>query len=124
VATAGSVQLFQRGVLLWQAAPARVYILHNGGRWTSEADTWTPVQPTPTVTATAPPGLSIPVERFGSVWAERQLGNSLGWARTGERTMPLRHQLFEHGTVIAADQVVFVLFADGTWIELPRRTGP
>lgn len=116
----GVVQVFERGVMYYQA---------NGPIWAIETTNdgytdkqWTITQQLPPVEnppadIVPPDGLSIPKLGFGAVWfGVEGVRQTLGFARTNEQKVELAFQRFENGALLAdvSSGVTFILLSDGT----------
>ena len=115
----GVVQVFERGVMYFQA---------GGPIWAIETTDdgfpnrqWTITQTLPMVEnpesiVTPPEGLRLPLLGFGAVWfGVEGVRDTLGFARTEEQQVQLLYQRFEGGTLFkdVSSGYVFVLLPDG-----------
>nr|MBC7244043.1 YncE family protein [Chloroflexota bacterium] len=115
-------QPFERGYMIWREADRNIFVLYNDGQWHSFADQWQEGMPEYSCTATPPGGFLQPKRGFGLVWcAQRAVKEGLGWANTEERGNTTEWQAFERGQMIRSRirPVVYVLFADGSFLEYP-----
>jgi hypothetical protein len=85
----GAEQRFEKGIMLWVGAEARIYVLFDDGQqrgWTAHTDEWEEGKPTFDPELEAPSGLQQPVRGFGLVWREETgVRDRLGWAVEEER---------------------------------------
>lgn len=117
---------FQRGTMYARHDESKIYILFPDGTWSAVADTWTEADgnfggPGPA------DNLWIPPQRFGKVWTELQLQDTLGYA-VSQTVTPSegRAQDFEHGRMLYSDEgFVYVLYTDPTqeWEIYPDASG-
>jgi len=84
--SAGAEQRFENGIMLWEAAERRIYVLFNSGspRWSVVADSWQEGEAICQIEP-VPPGRIHPSRGFGKAWCnEIGLRERLGWATAAE----------------------------------------
>jgi hypothetical protein len=115
----GVVQVFERGVMYFQAGgPVWAIETTDDGfpnrHWTITQSL--PMVENPELVVTEPQGLKVPLLGFGAVWFGVQgVRDTLGFARTDEQQAQLVFQRFEGGTLFRdiSSDTVFVLLPDG-----------
>ncbi|WP_038038764.1 zf-HC2 domain-containing protein [Thermorudis peleae] len=116
---AASELAFQRGVMLERIDTNTFYILKDDGSWVS--------LPAPTEqgdpASQAQPNLWIPGGKYGLVWKQQQLLDSIGYATEATphvMAQGARVQPFEHGILILSDRgFVYMLLESGSWAQFP-----
>jgi len=116
---AASELAFQRGVMLERIDTNTFYILKDDGSWVS--------LPAPTElgdpASQAQPNLWIPGGKYGLVWKQQQLLDSIGYATEAAphvMAQGARVQPFEHGILILSDRgFVYMLLESGSWAQFP-----
>lgn len=113
-------QPFELGMMFWRGDVRQVDVLRQDGTWESWADTWVEGQPVLDPALTPPPGRFQPMRGFGKVWREALGGPEawIGWATAQEQGGAGLVQTFEQGFVVRGlEGVIYVLYADGTWVS-------
>ena len=129
ILTDGAEVHFERGVMLWNKAEDRIYVLFNDRPypdWQAFTDQWDEGQPESDPSIEPPAGLYQPVRGFGLLWRE-QLGvrGRLGWAvdtEVGYPTAIQRTSRFKYNDtyVKALDGGVWKLGPEGSrWRHIP-----
>ena len=89
VVTEGAEQRFERGVMLWNRAEERIYVLFADGRspaWTAYADQWAEGDMEHDPDITPPAGRVQPIRGFGLVWrVQPGVRERLGWGLAPEQ---------------------------------------
>jgi hypothetical protein len=84
VVSAGAVQTFERGLMVWVQGEDMIYVLFQDGnfpRWYNQVDEWDPGEPESDPAFEPPPGFYQPVRGFGLLWREdAAIRERLGWA--------------------------------------------
>ncbi len=83
VFTDGAEQHFEDGVMVWNQAEGRIYVLSEepSREWRAYTDEWEEGDPISDPDIDPPPGLYQPVRGFGLVWREQpHVRERLGWA--------------------------------------------
>ncbi len=117
-------QSFERGHMMWREPDRTVFVLYIDGVWRSFADRWREDMAEYGCEATPPGSMLQPKRGFGLVWCvEEGVKEGLGWALDEEQGYTNEWQTFERGEMIVsgAAQVIYALFADGTFLEYPVR---
>lgn len=88
-ASDGAEQHFEHGVMLWNQAEGRIYVLFNEDlqpAWSAYTDRWEEGDPAVDPDIEPPLGFYQPVRGFGLIWREEPgLRERLGWAIDPER---------------------------------------
>ncbi len=127
--TDGAEQHFERGVMLWNRAEDRIYVLFEDKAyldWKMFTDVWSEGDPESDPSITPPAGLYQPVRGFGLVWREEAgVRDRLGWAvdtEVGYPTAIQRTSRFKYNVtyVKALDGGVWELGPEGSeWSHIP-----
>ena len=115
-------QPFQHGYMFWREIDRRILVLYDNGQWQSFEDHWQEGMSDYACSATGPEGLEQPKRGFGLLWCSEQgVREAVGWATQGERGFSDEWQAFELGQMVSSQGRggVYVLFADGGYLELP-----
>ena len=123
LASAGAVQWFKGGVMIWVAEEDQIYVLFdddNSPGWNRYIDQWDDGEPEYDPTISTPNGLFQPVRGFGLVWRrEPGVRDRLGWAigeESGFETAVQRtsYAKYNETNILAQD--------GGIWRLLPERS--
>jgi hypothetical protein len=126
----GAEQHFERGVMLWNRAERRIYVLFNDTgyttAWRAYTDTWEEGDPESDPSIVPPEGLYQPIRGFGRVWREEpHVRDRLGWAlapEVGYETALQTTSHFKYRTLYirAHDGGVWELGPEGSaWQHIP-----
>jgi len=125
----GAEQHFEHGVMLWNRAEDRIYVLFSDRAytdWRAYTDKWEEGQPESDPSIVPPAGLYQPVRGFGLVWREQSgVRDRLGWAvdvEVGYATAIQRTSRFKYNDtyVKALDGGVWKLGPEGSrWHHIP-----
>jgi hypothetical protein len=125
----GAEEHFERGVMLWNRAEGRIYVLFDDDGyigWRAFVDEWEEGEPESDPNIVPPAGLYQPVRGFGRVWREEPgVRDRLGWAvdvEVGYPTAIQRTSRFKYNDtyVRALDGGVWQLGPEGSkWCHLP-----
>jgi hypothetical protein len=117
-------QPFELGMMFWHGDHDAIYVLQQDGTWAWYEDTWEEGQPDRDPTLVPPESRYQPIRGFGKVWRE-SLGGAdawIGWATAEEEGFGTLIQAFVRGTLLkGANEVVYVLYEDGTWATIVPR---
>ncbi|GAB4482142.1 MAG: hypothetical protein Kow00124_30700 [Anaerolineae bacterium] len=87
----GAQQFFERGMMVWHAGRAMIFVLYAGTdqpAWRAAPDPWVEGMPVDDPSIVAPPGLFQPVRGFGMIWrgegALVGVRDRVGWALAPE----------------------------------------
>jgi hypothetical protein len=129
IVTDGAEQRFQHGVMLWNRAEDRIYVLFDDGGipdWQAYEDRFEEGDPESDPTIEPPPGLYQPIRGFGLVWREQPgVRDRLGWAvapETGYETAIQRTSYIKYNDtyIRALDGGVWRLGPEGSeWEHIP-----
>jgi serine/threonine protein kinase len=115
----GAGQAFEHGYMLWRSDNTTIYVLLEGGKASSFADTFQDGVDPEKASLSPPAGKQEPIRGFGMVWREHLGGASsdIGWALADEYVAPnLVVQDFVNGLVFWEDKVGNrVVYASGEW---------
>ena len=124
ITTDGAEQPFERGVMLWNRAEDRIYVLFDDDaypRWQAYEDVFDEGEdPASNPDIEPPPGLYQPIRGFGMVWRQQTgVRERLGWAlapETGYQTMIQRTSYFKYNEtyIRALDGGVWRLGPEGS----------
>ncbi len=127
--TDGAEQHFEHGVMLWNRAEDRIYVLFDDEAyldWKTFTDVWNEGDPESDPSIMPPAGLYQPVRGFGLVWREEAgVRDRLGWAVDTEAGYPTaiqRTSRFKYNVtyVKALDGGVWELGPEGSeWSHIP-----
>jgi hypothetical protein len=127
--TDGAELRFERGVMLWNRAEDRIYVLFDDRPypdWKALVDQWDEGEPESDPSIVPPAGLYQPVRGFGLVWREEpDVRDRLGWAvdtETGYPTAIQRTSRFKYNDtyIEALDGGVWELGPEGSkWRHIP-----
>jgi len=121
--TDGAEEHFEHGLMLWNLAEGRIYVLFSDGnypKWKAYADSWHEGDPVSDPGIVPPSGLYQPVRGFGKVWREQSgVRDRLGWA-TGEEQ---GYQTHVQWTARFKYNMVYIADADGGVWELGPEGG-
>jgi hypothetical protein len=129
VVTAGAEQHFEHGLMLWNSAEDRVYVLFDDQsypKWKAFVDEWDEGEPESDPSIVPPEGLYQPIRGFGLVWREEpSVRDRLGWAvapEAGYETAIQHTARFKYNVtyVRALDGGVWELGPEGSeWRHIP-----
>lgn len=131
ILTNGAEEHFERGVMLWNRAEDRIYVLFDDGgytAWKAFVDQWEEGDPESDPGIAPPAGLYQPVRGFGLVWREEPgVRDRLGWAvdtEVGYPTAIQRTSRFKYNDtyVKALDGGVWELKPEGSrWCHILKK---
>jgi hypothetical protein len=124
VASAGSLQSFQNGFMLWIGTQDAIYVLYNDSvapRWQVYNDAFQEGMPETDPNFSAPGGLFQPRRGFGYLWRTQQnVRDRLGWGTAPtEIGYTVQAQIGADGVIYLSEPngAVYGLSADGnTWL--------
>jgi len=116
-----TLQHFEWGQMFLLKETNRVYVLWKDGMWASYQDDWQPALPEsdPDIVSPSPGKLYQPVRSLGRVWREQLNGPKswIGWAIEESHSTHADIESFVNGMFISLNEIILILYEDGTWIQ-------
>jgi len=112
----GTVQRFERGLMLWRSDTAMIWVLaDNQQAFQFAASDYTSLRDNPIFGT--PPSRLRPIFGFGKVWGNnRQIRDLIGWPVRGEIGYPMSIRQYRGPSyLVVFNQSAYQISADGTW---------
>lgn len=115
-------QPFQRGLMLWVQSQNRIYVLYEGGEWTSFPDQFREGDAESDPGITPPEGVLQPIRGFGLVWrTQPNVRDRLGWALGTEYAYQttMEGNASQEGVMTITENTgrVIAIHAGGGWLR-------